>query len=93
MFNSLIELFSGTEHRNVMARRYGYFGLGVLVGLAIMANFWREIRVVAEMRGYSMEQVRLAINATLGVAIGLLGKLVIGGSREKDRRVKAGGKS
>lgn len=59
-----------------------------LAGALLMSMFWQEIKVVAEMRGYSMDDVRTGLKMALGAVASIALGVGYGGTFEKHRRDK-----
>ena len=86
MIDKLINFFAGDATFNSWVRRYGFAFLGFLVGVLFMLSFWREVKAVAEIRGYSMDEIKVWVAYTIGALIPLIGGPIISGSITKDHR-------
>lgn len=86
MIAKLINFFAGDATFNSWVRRYGFMLLGFLAGILFMLCYWREVKTVAEMRGYSMDEVKVWLAYVIGAFIPLIGGPIISGSMAKDKR-------
>lgn len=68
------------------ARKHAIAAGAFFAGMLAMSLFWQEIKTVAEMRGYSMDDVRTGLKVVAGTLASIGLGAGYGGTLERDRQ-------